>query len=134
MKVKNSIFAPHILKEVELPFGNFYFFNNFIVSEVHEGALFDWKAAVLLIEEAESFFGKLVNIHYVSNRINKYAVEPTGWRIFSQKNKKTASTRVVAHQGNGKLNLTFERHFYSGEILEFNNLQDAISSIPDKNF
>ena len=56
----------------------------YIIAEVAEGVFYDWKKALIVIDLAEAFYGKMAMPHYISHRIHKYHVNPADWLNFFQ--------------------------------------------------
>ncbi len=66
----------HELQDVYiLSTGMFYFFDDFIISEMNEGVHFNWEAAQDIIELALNHYGSDSKISYISNRVNSYSIE-----------------------------------------------------------
>ena len=129
MKVEESIFANQILQKHSFTFGDFFFFENFIVSEVKEGALFNWSTGKKVLEVAAKFYPSLEKLHYISNRIYDYGIDPQGWAKFSQNKYKLKSFIVVTYTETGLNNMLFEKIFYPSHIKRFESLGDAIKAI-----
>lgn len=110
----------------QLYFGNFYFYENYIIAEVAEDTFFDWKKACIVIELAEAFYGKQSIPHYISNRVNKYFVNPADWTNFFQLGYRLKSFIVVHKNKSSLFNFKFEKMFYKGETLQFYNLYNAV--------
>ncbi|HIB36326.1 MAG TPA: hypothetical protein EYO36_01955 [Mesonia sp.] len=113
----------------QLYFGNFYFFDNFIVAEMHKGVFFDWKKATIVIELAEAFYGENSIPHYISNRKNKYFVNPADWTNFFQLGYKIKSYIVIHKTKSSLFNFKFEKMFFKGKTLQFYNLHNAVTWI-----
>ena len=78
--IKDSVFYSEVLKEVNYHFGDYYFFDGFIVSEIKEGVDFSWDNAKTIIDEAADYYNTSGNdIVYISNRIFKYKIQPVHW-------------------------------------------------------
>ena len=111
----------------QLYFGNFYFYENYIIAEVAEGVFFDWKKALIVIDLAEAFYGKMAMPHYISHRIHKYHVNPADWLNFFQMGH-TLSSYILVHKHRSSIfNLKFEKMFYRGKVLQFYNLFEAVN-------
>ncbi len=113
----------------EMPFGNFYCCDKFIVSELHEGVHFDWKKLELVVEKTVEFYGKKRKLGFISNRINHYSVDPSIWTKGEKKyNLIEFSAIVIYNQGN-LMNASIEKKFTNTPIKTFRSLQDAITYI-----
>ena len=79
MKVENSSYINLKHKKVVFPFGEFYFFENFIIGELYDGIHFDFINALIVIEEIYKYYQKDFKIVYIANRINSYSTDPQTW-------------------------------------------------------
>ena len=70
-----------------LQFGNFYFYEKFVVSEIDEGINFNEEKADMLVHLIDTHYGKRKRIGYISNRINKYKVSKGVWNIFADSSR-----------------------------------------------
>lgn len=58
-------FYSEVLHEMNISYGNFYFFEGFVVSEIFEDVLFGWEEAKLVIYEVTNFMTLMVEISYI---------------------------------------------------------------------
>lgn len=65
-----------------LPFGTFYFYKPFVLSEINEGITFDSEMAEMLLELIVTHYGKRKSIGYISHRVNNYNVNKKAWTAF----------------------------------------------------
>ena len=65
--------------KVEMPFGNFYLFEKFFISEIHEGVHFDWEMIQTAMVEVVEFYGKNARVGYISNRVYSYSMITHSW-------------------------------------------------------
>jgi len=79
LKVENSSYINLKHKKVVFPFGEFYFFENFIIGELYDGIHFDFINALIVIEEIYKYYQKDFKIVYIANRINSYSTDPQTW-------------------------------------------------------
>ena len=126
MKVEDSNFINFEHEEVKLPFGSFYFFNRFVVSEMNEGVHFDWKKVKIVSDLMINHYGKNNEIVYISNRVNSYSIEPLSWLKFDKKYHLFISTRIVAYDNKGGLSVVLERVFSKKTIKRFRSLKEAV--------
>ncbi|WP_432410949.1 hypothetical protein [Rasiella sp. SM2506] len=133
MKLENSEFSKDCLLKISEPFGNFYIFNTFIVSEITEGVHFDWEKAQSLIEKVHTFFGSSDSkINYISNRINSYSVNAQDWLKFYKERHTVARVAIVAYEEKGLLSIQIEKIFTKSTYQTFNSLEDAIDWVSSK--
>lgn len=125
--IRDDVFYKEVLKEINLPYGNFYFFNSFIVSEVFEDVVFSWKEAKPLIDLVTDFYNTNgSDLVYISNRINKYSVKPTDWFQFASFSFSLKGYAVVNYTQPGFINSKLESLFVKSKFKTFDNVTDAI--------
>jgi hypothetical protein len=125
--IKDSVFYSEVLKEVNYHFGDYYFFDGFIVSEIKEGADFSWDNAKVIIDEAAAYYNTSGNdIVYISNRIFKYKIQPVHWLRFSMYAFTLKGYGIVATNEIAFRNAKFESTFVRSKVKIFNNLFEAI--------
>ena len=126
MKIEDSIYVNLEHEEVILPFGNFYFFKNFVVSELNEGVHFDWKKVKILSDIMIIHYGDVDHLYYVSNRVNSYSIEPQSWIKFDKKYNLIKDTGIIAYDNRSGLSVVLERLFSKGSIKKFRSLKKAM--------
>lgn len=116
------------LEEVHmLPYGSFFFFDDFIISEINEGVLFNWEKAKKVIDLAYAHYGPNPELVYISNRINSYSVVPQDWLKFFSNKHPLVAMAVVAKSKKSTINLKMEKLFFFSNIKKFNDLEEAIA-------
>jgi len=105
--------------------GNYYFFEKFIVSEIHEGVHFNWKKAKEVIDLAYQYYGPEPKLVYVSNRVNSYSIVPQDWVKFFKEKHPLKAMAVVCNKKAGMSNLVFEKLFFTSIIKRFTTLKEA---------
>lgn len=105
--------------------GIFYFFEDFIISEINEGVHFDWEAAQDIIELALNHYGSGSKISYISNRIYSYSIEAQDWLKFFKSRHTLRSFAVITYSKSGLINVMMEKIFFQSKIKTFENLYDA---------
>ncbi len=126
MKVEDSKFINLEHEEISLPFGNFYFFDRIVVSELNEGTHFDWKKVKIVSDLMVNHYGKGNNLIYISNRVNSYSIEPQSWTKFDKKYHLFTSTGIVAYEDSGGISVVLERLFAKESINRFRSLKEAL--------
>jgi len=127
MKLEDSKYINSEHEEIKLPFGSFYFFEDFVVSELNEGVHFDWQRVKILSDLMISHYGKKrKGIVYISNRVNSYSIEPQSWLKFDKKYNLFQASGIVAYDQRGGLSVVLERLFSKERIKRFRSLKDAI--------
>jgi len=126
-RVEDSELALEILKKLSLPYGNFYFFEHFIVSEINEDVLFTWELAQPIINEAVEFYNnKGSKIIYISNRIHKYSVKPVDWLKFVSYCFQLKGYAVVSSSSIARRNGKLESLFVPSKFSTFHNINEAV--------
>lgn len=127
MKVEDSKYLQLEHEEIKLPFGNFYFFEKFIVSEMNEGIHFDWQRVKILSDLMVSHYGKeKQQLVYLSNRVNSYSIEPQSWLKFDKKYNLFKASGIIAYDQRGGLSVVLERIFSKEKIKRFRSLKEAV--------
>ncbi len=125
MRIEESNFEGKLLEYHFLDFGNIYFFENIIVSEINEEVIFSYKIANIIINLAFEHYGNK-NVIYISNRINSYSVKPTEWVKINNKFKNLIGVGVVNYTNFSKSIFAIEKLFIKREIKGFDTLYDAL--------
>lgn len=126
MKVENSNIKDKIEDIHVSEHGVYYFFKDFIVAEIHQGVIYTWESAQDVIVAAKKHYGEKPNVCYITNRVNKYSVNPTDWlKFFATKNELNGYA-IVSYTKNGWVNALIEKMFLKTRVERFDNLMDAI--------
>ncbi|GAA3603843.1 hypothetical protein Q4Q39_09745 [Flavivirga amylovorans] len=126
MKFENSTYCNSIsYYKQEMPFGNFYFCEKFIIAELHAGVHFDWSKLELVIKEIIEFYGNDVKLDFISNRINSYSIDPHNWIKIETYNiiEKRA---IVYYSKIMYMNASLEKRFSKVKIHPCLSLDEAI--------
>ncbi|SFD49138.1 hypothetical protein SAMN04489722_110144 [Algibacter lectus] len=114
-------------KEIELPFGTYYFCNNIVISELNEGVHFDWDKCSMMINKILEFYGEDCKIGFISNRINNYSVDPNNWvRAHSEYNFMIASAIIIYQNSSYKV-ATLEKYFSQKKLKRCLSLEEGIT-------
>ena len=126
MKIENSNLADQIEDLFVSDNGNYYFFKDFIIAEINEGVIYTWESAQDIIEAAIKHYGEDSSICYISNRVNKYEVNPSDWLKFFRNNHFISGYAIVTYTERGWINAILEKFFLSTVAEHFKDLYDAI--------
>jgi len=89
-----NLIPEKIFQEVhQLSFGDIYFLENTIVTELN----FGWEYGSEIIPLAEKHFGRQFFINYFSNRIYDYSLIAQDWRKFFDQNRKLKNSASLLH-------------------------------------
>ncbi|WP_124978872.1 hypothetical protein [Nonlabens xiamenensis] len=125
--IKDTVFYSEVIKEFNFHFGNFYFFDGFIVSEIKTGVDFSWEHARQVIHKVTEFYKTSgSDIIYISNRINEYNVKPADWLKFTMYTFKLKAYGIVANTTIKRRNAKLESLFIPTKFRTFNDVFEAI--------
>ena len=128
MRIEDSIYANTYKKKVEMPFGNFYFFEKFVISEINEGVHFDWEKVQLIMKVAFQFYNENFKIAYISNRVNSYSMEPQTWMKFKKNGLNFIVAAAIIVYDEISLEIaTLEKSFTSNSIKRCFSIDEAIN-------
>lgn len=127
-KVKDSRFYRDAFQELNYPFGDFYLFEYFVIAEIKEDVIFNWKDhAKKLVEDLSNLYEDDVkNLVYISNRVNDYSVIPSDWIHFFKYSYSLKGYYIVSKGGKALHNTLLEKLFFKGKMRTFNDLDKAI--------
>ncbi len=126
MKFENSTYSSTLkYYKLEMPFGNFYFCEKLIISELHAGLHLDWSKIEILVKEIIEFYGKDAKLDFISNRVNSYSIDPQNWIKIEQYNiiKRSA---IVYYNHMMYMNATLEKRFSKIKIHPCLSLDEAM--------
>ena len=119
-----------MITEINLDFGNFKIFQNYVIGTMNEGVVFDELCQADIWNLFNSHF-KDRNFGYISNRINSYSVDPIVYINNSERFAMIKAMAVVTKRKMQVLNVQLERQFFKTNIEVFENLEQGISWIED---
>ncbi|WP_396632625.1 hypothetical protein [Maribacter sp. R86514] len=117
------------IKEIrEFEFGVFYFFKGgIVISEMHEGAHFNWKNAKKAVYAAQEIYDKDIPLIYIANRVNKYRVAPFEWFKYHKNRFDMQYIASVGPLKNNILSTFFKNLIFPKRIRMFTNLDEAVA-------
>ncbi len=117
------------IKEIrEFEFGVFYFFKGgIVISEMHEGAQFNWKNAKKAVYAAQEIYDKDIPLIYIANRVNKYRVAPFEWFKYHKNRFDMQYIASVGPLKNNILSTFFKNLIFPKRIRMFTNLDEAVA-------
>jgi len=127
MKFEDSVFFNVFENhKLEMPFGNYYLCEKFIVAELFEGTHFDWPKAEKLINELLNFYHEDAKIGFISNRINQYSVDPQNWVKLEKNYTLIVASAIIMYNNLTLMNASIEKQFAKQSIKRCTNLKEAI--------
>ncbi|MDO6792201.1 hypothetical protein [Tamlana sp. 2_MG-2023] len=128
MKFENSPLSERFsFSKLELPFGNFFLCENFIISEIYEGVHFDMDKIIFAAKEIIAFYGEDAKLAYISNRTNSYSTDPQDWANITANSNQLVATAIVSYNQMGRLNANLEKHFSKLEMHICYSLEEAVT-------
>lgn len=115
--------------KLEMPFGRYYLFSSFIISELHEGVHFDWEKTELMVLKLKEFYDEGVKIGFISNRINHFSVDPSNWTKIEKKYNFIRSSAIVIYNQSNFMNASIEKQFTNTPISTYRSLEEAIDDM-----
>ena len=113
-------------EKLKMPFGTYFLFDNFFVSEILEGVHFDWNKAEIMIEKLIDFYGKDAQLGFISNRVNHYSVDPSNWTKIEHKYNLIVASAIVIYNNSNFMNASIEKQFSQKSIKRCMSLTEAI--------
>ncbi|MEC3908676.1 hypothetical protein VOI54_16735 [Tamlana sp. 2201CG12-4] len=130
MTFENSTYSKtYNFYKLEMPFGNFFFCDKFIISEINAEVHFDWNKIELVLKEAIKFYGLNAKLGYISNRVNSYSVDPQDWAKIAIQSNMMAGSSIVYYNYMMYLNATLEKRFSVVKMHPCLSLDEAIEWI-----
>lgn len=108
-------------------YGNYYFLNGFIVSEINKGVVYNWEVAQEIIELAVNYYGENLPVCLISNRIYPYATNPLGWNKFFKSKRRLNAFAVVSYTERTWKNAAIEKLFFNSKMERFKNIHEAVN-------
>lgn len=127
--IKETTYYRKALHVLNYPFGEFYLFDDYIVSEIKAGEVVSWDTVgKLLVTDIREIYGtRSKELVYISNRVNKYAVMPSDWIKFKRNDCNIKAYAIVSYNKRGYFNALLEKLFFSSRLQFFTSLDCAIS-------
>ena len=126
MRIEDSNLAEKIQDIFLSEYGTFYFLEGVIIGEINEGVIYNWDAALEVIDAAKQHYGEHISVCYISNRINEYSVNPVDWLKFFNANLLNGYA-VVSYTKINFANALLEKFFCKTKMQRFANLYTAIN-------
>jgi len=111
--------------------GNYYFFENYVISEINQGVTYNLETAQELIQLIIGHYGREASINLISNRVNNYSIVPTDWIKFQKSEYGTMlnSYSIVTYNDSSELNIMIEKLFLNIKVNHFNDVHHALNWI-----
>ncbi|WP_435579839.1 hypothetical protein [Gilvibacter sp.] len=129
MRVERSVIYKFCKKEVNLECTDLYFFDDFVISQMHEASVYDRDAAYSIIFAISNFFPENKPFHYISNRIHDYSINPVDLKWFLELFPAMQSYHVVFYESPSKSHLELESLFAPIPIIAHKQLIQALDAL-----
>lgn len=116
-------------KKFDLSFGDIYFLENFIITEIKSGIHLDWGKVEELISLIFEYYGDNPKIGFMSNRVNSYSTEPESWIKLEKKYDIVVASAIISYNQIGFINANIEKKFSKKSIKRCKDLDSAIDWI-----
>ncbi|MDH7444411.1 hypothetical protein [Aquimarina sp. 2201CG14-23] len=116
----------NLVKTHDIAIGVFYFYKNFLISEIKEGILLSVENSTTLFELIKTYYGNETPFFYIANRINSYSFAPTGHYKFVELYPNAKGFAVVTYNAKDTRMAKFEKSFVQAPAKIFDNLEEAI--------
>lgn len=116
-----------LVKKYNLEIGVFYFYENFLVSEVKEGIALTFENSKEMLGLANTHYGKKIPFAYIANRINSYSFNPTAHFKTTAMFPNLKGFGVVIYDNMNKEIAQMEQSFLNKPVNIFKSLEEAIN-------
>lgn len=133
MRIKDANLTEEV-QDINLSeYGYYYFFEDFIIAEINQGVSYNWEAAKDIIEAAYKHYGNDISVCYITNRVNKYSVNPADWLKFFKQEHTLNGYAIVSYTERSWINATLEKLFLNTKVEHFTDLKQAIKWAKKRN-
>ena len=130
MKFINSEFSTTLNhSKLSLSFGDFYLFDRFFISEMHEGIHFDPEKLEDLIIHLVEFYGEDIKLGYISNRVNSFSVDPKIWTEIKNNYDFIVASAIVSYSNASLIHANLEKRLSIKSLKRCTSLEEAIKWI-----
>lgn len=126
MTINNSSLANEANYIYNLNFGNFYFYDNFIISEINEGEIIGKDAGLKFLDLINKHFGNNNPYGLISHRVYSYSTNLFELFQLSNQFKFLVAYSVVAYSDFALKNFELEKRLREFKGESFISLEDAI--------
>lgn len=124
-ELKNTL--EHTKKSFD--FGDLFFFEKFVLSELNYGIHLDWSKIEILIESVKLHYGPNFKIGYISNKVNSYSYEPNLWEKFYTEYDFIIASAMICYSEMGYINATIEKQFSSKSLKRCKSIDESVDWI-----
>jgi len=129
MTIKETPLASSAISTIKTKFGNLYFFDKFLITEIFEGMIIGKKEFLELFSLCTDYYGSEKSFGLISHRLYPYSVNLFELIPISDKFNSVVANAVVAYTDISLKNFELEKQLLNFKGKFFNNLDSAISWI-----
>ncbi len=129
MTIKESPLASDAISIVQTKFGNLYFFDNYLITEMFEGMVVGKKEFTKIFNLCLDVYGENKPFGIVSHRLYPYSVNLFELIPISNKFESVIANAVVAYTDISLKNFELEKQLLKFRGKFFNNLDSSIAWI-----
>ncbi|WP_109298829.1 hypothetical protein [Aquimarina sp. AU474] len=120
---KDKLIAKHIIKNI----GTFYYYQNFIISEIDEGTVITLNEVLQVSSKyTKKYYGNLTPFVYIANRVHSYSLEPTVHFKTAKMFPNAKGYGIVIYNSLNEQIAKLEQTFLNIPTQVFDNLNTAI--------
>jgi len=128
MKVEESDYIQFKHSKISFYFGDFYFFEKFIVGELNDGIHFDLIKVIQVNDKIYNHYGQDFKLIYIANRINSYSTDPQTWTKLQERGDDfLIAAALVIYNDIGFKVAAVEKQISKTYIKRCNHLDEAIN-------
>ncbi|OIQ24001.1 hypothetical protein [Lacinutrix sp. MedPE-SW] len=128
MRLIDSSLSKYIEETHHLPIGSIYFFEYFVVTEFNEGEHIDLSASETFINLSKSFFSSKKAFGIITNRINRFSVNPLDIKKYSDKLENLESFCSITYNNEyDNMNVEIEKRFTSKPFFITKDFKEAFN-------
>lgn len=127
MTIKETPLASSAISTIKTKFGNLYFFENFLITEIFEGMIVGKKEFLKIFDLCSDNFDSNKPFGIVSHRLYPYSVNLFELIPISNKFDSVVANAVVAYTDLSVKNFELEKRLLNFKGKFFNNMDSAIT-------
>lgn len=127
MTIKETPLASNAISTIKTKFGNLYFFDKFLITEIFEGMTIGKKEFVKIFDLCTDIYGTHMPFGIVSHRLYPYSVNLFELIPISDKFNAVIANAVVAYTDISVKNFELEKQLLKFKGKFFNNIDAAIT-------
>lgn len=132
MKTIESNLKPGVIEAHHFEIGDLYFFENIVISEIHEGKHLCLDTAIDYLNAISRFYGHKKPFGYISNRINSFSIEALEFPDFISMLKNLKAFSTITYKNIDDRTADLERQFCPIPYSKSNSLYDGFINLNKK--